>query len=272
MIKAEIVADSIGSCGNRITTVALTYPRFIHAEVMTHRVFSRNAASSRAIPVEKFIQQVQENPALPVYWGKNQKGMQAKEEVIGPIQDEAKKLILELRDISIEYSKKLLKLGLHKQITNRYLEPWFEIKTLVTSTDWDNFFGLRTDPDAQPEFLDLATKTLNVLRSNVPTLLKRNDWHLPFVKDSEKALYLPEAIKKLCTARCARVSYLNFEGTSEIEKDVNLHDMLMQDGHMSPFEHLAENMDNNNRYGNFVGWKQYRKSIPHEDNFKKFKL
>ena len=67
MIKAKIIADSINSKRCRLTSWVLEYPRFIHAEIMIHRVFSRNAASSRAIPTEKIIQNIIDDPAMPVW-------------------------------------------------------------------------------------------------------------------------------------------------------------------------------------------------------------
>ena len=159
-IKAEIIADSISPVGYRLTTFILEYPRFIHAEIMTHRVFSKNAASSRAIPIEKMIEQVETNPAMPVWWGKNQSGMQAKEELDDnnkkefyfDLGDEWSELIgydtpkqlaqevwLKARDEAIVNVHRLNKIGLHKQIANRLLEPWFNIRIILSGTDFDNF-------------------------------------------------------------------------------------------------------------------------------------
>src|SRR5579872_1789847 len=125
MIKTEIVADSISQKGHRLTTFVLEYPRMVHAELMTHRVFSKNSASSRAIPIEKFIQTIKDNPAMPEFWGKNQSGMQALEELDEEGKTEAKRLWLEARDIAIQSALKLHSMNVHKQIVNRILEPWF---------------------------------------------------------------------------------------------------------------------------------------------------
>ena|SRR3990172_10692569 len=87
MYSARILCDSesiyhkIGEHGNRLTTMEITYPRFVHSELMTHRMFSRNAASSRAIPISKMIEAVERDPVIPVWWGKNQSGMQARKEL-----------------------------------------------------------------------------------------------------------------------------------------------------------------------------------------------
>jgi thymidylate synthase ThyX len=87
MISAKIIADSISESeyGDRITTFELEYPRFIHGELMTHRLFSRNAASSRAIPINKMMDQVLTAPAMPVEWGLNKSGMQAEEMLKGQL-------------------------------------------------------------------------------------------------------------------------------------------------------------------------------------------
>lgn len=81
MYSTRVLKDSVAPCGKRLTTWELTYPRFVHAELMTHRLFSRNSASSRAIPTEKLIERVEKDPAMPIFWGKNQKGMQAEVEM-----------------------------------------------------------------------------------------------------------------------------------------------------------------------------------------------
>ena len=81
LAEVEIVADSISSHNKRITTFKLRYWRGIHAEFMTHRVFSRNAGSSRARPSQAIIDQVRNDPWGPLEWGVNKPGMQAEEEV-----------------------------------------------------------------------------------------------------------------------------------------------------------------------------------------------
>ena len=133
-ITAEIVADSISPRGKRITSVKLCYPRFIHAELMTHRVFSRNASSSRAIPVKRMIAYLRSTPAMPVFWGSNQAGMQAGEE-LAPGDIEACRMVwLAGMQSAIATAQRLMDLGLHKQIANRVLEPWAHINVLVTAT------------------------------------------------------------------------------------------------------------------------------------------
>ncbi len=277
MIEARVIKDSINWRNQRLTTFVLTYPRFIHAEIMTHRVFSRNASSSRAIPVAKMMAAIQDNPAMPVYWGKNQAGMQAAEELsdISPgswegypclsPRDTVKTIWLAGRDEELSRASRLAEAGLHKQIANRILEPWMHITVVLSGTDWDNFYWLRTDPAAQPEFRVLAEAMLEAQNASDPKSLEYGEWHLPFVSDEEQATLGLENARKASVARTARVSYNNHDGTSpDLFKDCELHDKLLTSGHNSPFEHQA--MPTNGRSGNFLGWMQYRSLIPNENH------
>lgn len=274
-IEAKIIADSISPTNARLTTFQLVYPRMVHAELMTHRVFSRNASSSRAIPVAKIIQQVIDNPAMPVYWGKNQKGMQAREELTGEALEKAKAVWLRARDKAVEQARQLVDLDLHKQIANRILEPWHHIHVVVTATDFDNFFALRCHPDAQPEIKVLAEQMADLYFANTPTELRLGMWHLPYV--SSGGLFIPSGgdkdLLKASVARCARVSYMTHDNQEPtLEKDVALYNQLLSSVHMSPFEHPATpNVDPNAYSGNFKGWIQYRKTIKGEcfTNYKK---
>lgn len=267
MIKAEIAADSITQSGNRLTTYVLIYPRFIHSEVLTHRMLSRNAASSRAIPIEKMIARIRAEPAMPYEWGKNQKGMQATELLTIDIEERAKKEWLTALKYAIRSVKKLLKLGVHKQIVNRLLEPFAHMTTLITATDFGNFFNLRAHPDAQPEFQELAYQMLELYHTSKPQVKKTGEWHLPFADKYIIENLTIEQLFKITTARAARVSYINFEGDIDHHKDYALHDNLRQSGHYSPFEHAARAMRGNKYYGNFRGWKQYRKFLVNENQY-----
>ena len=261
MIEAKIIADSVNPDGNRITTWILTYPRFIHAEFMTHRLFSRNAASSRAMPIEKVIDLVQSNPAMPEFWGVNQKGMQAAEQLGGDALNLAKHIWLLCRDESIAMARRLLNLSLHKQIANRVLEPFHHITVLATATEHENFFALRAHPDAQPEFQVLAYRMLARYLENKPQRLDWGEWHIPFGDQMSSDLLLGDRLK-VATARAARISYLTFEGQIDPQKDYQLHDKLMESGHWSPFEHCAYAVHPEENWAdlaNFRGWRQYRK-------------
>lgn len=257
MINAQIIADSANRCsgGKRITTFILTYPRFIHAELLTHRLFSRNSASSRAIKFEKFIQDVLENTATPIHWGKNQSGMQADLEIDDNLKQKANKIWIEARDSAIIFSEKLHSLGLHKQVVNRLLEPFFNITVLLTATEFDNFFKLRAHNAAQPEIRDLAYKMLEQYKSSIPVQKDIGEWHIPFSDKYTDGLAIEQKLK-ICTARAARLSYKTFDGEINFEKDYDLHDKLLKDGHYSPFEHAAQ--ADFGVFNNFSQWKQYR--------------
>lgn len=261
-----IIADSLAPCGKRLTTFVVTYPRFILAEINTHRQLSRNSASSRAIPVEKRIEAVINDPVVPVHWGKNQKGMQADTELDGDGTIEAMVAWYAARDDAVKHAKRLLNLGVHKQVVNRLLEPFTYVTTIVSATEWENFFSLRTHKDAQPEFRRLARHMLEEYVSSRPVPLEVGQWHLPFVEEVPVSGDDPYIISmlKIATARCARVSYLNFDGTIDPQKDYDLHDRLLAAGHMSPFEHCARAEEFPGRSGNFVGFTQYRKTIKGE--------
>lgn len=266
MIQAKVIADSVSTAGVRITTLELQYPRFIHGEVMTHRVFSRNAMSSRAIPVAKMIEQVRKDPAMPIHWGKNQPGMQANEQLEGHALQAVQACWMQAADAAAGLAEAMQAYGAAKQVANRILEPFQWMRTLVTSTEWDNFFELRAHPDAQPEFHELALQMQAAMGSSEHVLrAPGNDvgsWHLPYILDSERALYRPDILVKLSTARCARVSYLTHDGeTPDVQKDLALYDRLVGSRplHASPAEHQACALSiGATKSRNFRGWTQHR--------------
>jgi thymidylate synthase ThyX len=261
MITAEIIKDSLNThSGNRITTFILTYPRFIHSELMTHRTFSRNAASSRAIPVEKMMDAIWDNPAVPVEWGTTQKGMQAGPPLAPELETLAKELWWDGLANTMGIVKELLRLGLHKQIANRLLEPWAHMTTLVTATEYGNFFRLRAHPDAQPEFQELAFTMLDLYLQHEPIRMEPGEYHIPFDPGEEVDLRSRLAV---ATARAARISYTTHDGDHSVESDVKLHDRLLASGHMSPFEHAAQAHSSPfaRQWANFRGWVPYRSMV-----------
>lgn len=293
-ISAKVIAHSRPSWAtegsNDLFSLELTYPRFIHAEFMTHRVFSRNASSSRAIPTAKLTQSVVDDPAIPVEWGLNQPGMQA----IFRLGDEEAREVEEewlqgMRD-AVSLSHWLHSRRVHKQIANRPIEPWSHITVVVTATEWDNFFALRDHAAAQPEIRVLAGAMRAVMAASTPTVLKPGEWHTPYALQSDYDDDITAAYRGITSvAGCARVSYKNHDSTARtLEKDQALHDELLVAGHMSPFEHQATPMsyldlpnadpyngdhppwaagwthvDRNGQYwsGNLRGWVQYRQVV-----------
>ena len=254
-ISARIVADSISSENHRITTYELEYPRFIHAEFMTHRLFSRNAASSRAIPVKTAIQLIKENTARPSHWGKNQPGMSAKEEChaniviedVGDIHYGRKQWWDHARDQAIYHAEEFDKAGYHKQIVNRLLEPFSHIKVVCTATEYDNFFWLRKHPDAQPEIQELAERMWEARANSEPLILLTGGWHVPYFGDHghwrpgchQESLEEAIAISASC---CAQVSYRKTDDS--LEKAQTIYKRLVESKpvHASPFEHQATPM------------------------------
>jgi hypothetical protein len=267
-ISAQVVEDSITPSGSRLTTLQLTYPRFILAELNTHRVFSRNSSSSRAIPVSKMMDMVHHSPAMPVHWGKNEKGMQAREELESFEKRQAITCWISASERAIEFAKQMVTLGVHKQVVNRLLEPFQFTKTVLTSSEWDNFFELRHHEDADPNFFELARVIYIARQASMPVLLKPGEWHLPYVMDSERKILTKRERVIASTARCCRVSYLKHDGTnSTLKEDLDLHERLVgaQPRHSSPAEHQAtpKGWFTSKRYsGNFSqDWVQYRKLI-----------
>lgn len=262
MYEVRVIADSVGPSGIRITTIQMRYWRAIHAEFMTHRAFSRNASSSRAIPVKTMLKQVWNNPAGPLHWGQNRPGMQAKFELTGWRRRTAQLLWRGAAKTACVFAWGLMKLGMHKQVANRILEPFQYISVIVTATDWDNFFKLRDHPDAQPEIQHLAQLIRQAMNHSVPKYLNQHEWHLPYVTDEERAIHSVDILRKLSTARCARVSYLTHDGQKpDVEKDIKLHDRLVvaKPIHASPAEHQAMALPSSTTtFRNFRGWMQYR--------------
>lgn len=263
-MRVSLLLDSISPAGKRITTYQLEYPRFIHAELMTHREFSRNASSSRAISTERLLAKADADLVTPIKFGKEEPGMQATNALVEEIAQKAAGMWKRAYKSAKEYAEGLRRLGVHKQHTNRLLEPFTNITVLVTSTEWSNFFALRCDAAAQPEIRRLAHLMLYQYYTSLPTPLEIGEWHIPFIQENDGLLDLDTRIK-VSVARCARVSYLNHDGVREIPKDVALHDRLLAAGHMSAFEHIAQCVEDPTLHsGNFIGWLQYRKTIPTE--------
>lgn len=275
-ISAKIVADSLSPSGKRITTYELEYPRFIHAEFMTHRLFSRNAASSRAIPVPKMIENIKINTAMPIHWGANQPGMQADNECdthigvgLDSVAYSRESWWKIARDSAIASSKAYNAAGYHKQIVNRLLEPFQFIKVVCTATEYDNFFWLRNHKDAQPEIKELAACMWEAQEQSKPTSLGYNCWHVPYYEGNYgngvwkssgycRAEHGEDLVDSLLDAKigghtlsealkvsascCAQVSYRLTDQT--LDKALKIYDMLVNSKpvHASPFEHQATPM------------------------------
>jgi thymidylate synthase ThyX len=289
-MQVKVIEDSISKFGDRLTTLQVEYPRFILPQMNTHRVFSRSYSSSRAIPIQKLIDEVRASPAMPVYWGKNKPGMQASEELTEEDIEYCKLEWIEAAINAADSAEYLLNKGLHKQTANRLLEPFLNVRGVITATEWDNFFKLRIHPTAQPEICKLATLMKEARDASTPKQLGDYEMHLPYVSKEERSSVLAVDLPKISAARCARASYNKHDGSNpSVEEDLELFNQLAKrpytdkrgqvydindSCHLSPLEHSAEpalfreyswargqtHTDGIGRpwSGNFKGWIQYR--------------
>ena len=263
-ITAEILADSISESGVRLTTFVIEYPRIILAELNTHRMLSKNSASSRAIPFKRMLEQLN---GRPVRFGANQSGMQDKGEdydVQIRLEDENGSYFYtqlevweEAKDTATNFAKAFHEAGYHKQVYNRFLEPFQMMKTVISGTEWDNFFWLRDHDAADPSIAELARVMRIAREESVPKLLMPSEWHLPYLRTmqlEDGAIYgdwvddltfieysLQDAIKVSC-ARCCAVSYRNKD--YNLEKCLEVYERLVGDDrkHASALEHCATPM------------------------------
>lgn len=336
--SAKIIRDSITRRGHRLTTFEIEFPRIVLAEYNTHRVLSRNSASSRAIPVKKQLKKVLAEPFVPDQFGRNTKGMSP--DLDRPLTEmelqEGTHYWFEARDAAVEQAIKMLigatamsklckdqtgklwtktaksnrfsslcavvdalptdltdpeqvegvlglsvndLLNIHKQYPNRLLEPFMWHTVITSGTEWSNFFALRANPQAQREIMLVAQLMKDAFEQGRPDELSVEQYHLPLLDETNPidAEVLGRSIDEailVSIGRCARVSYLTHNGTRDPGEDVRLANSLSANGHMSPFEHVArpmtdEEYERHEFLGNFRGWVQVRKNIPNEDDFTK---
>jgi len=282
MYDAKILADSVSKAGHRLTTFQITFPRFVLAEFNTHRVLSRNSASSRAIPVLKRIESILAAPFVPAAFGAAKGGMQAGDDLEESVQSDCRDVWLEAMEDAVKHARRLERSGVHKQWANRLLEPFAWHTVIVTATEWENYWALRVSEMAQPEIFTVSAQMQKLYDAHKPTLVDLQDplpYHLPLVGtdygDNYGSLVInPGGAVRLCVARCARVSYLTHDGVRDPKADEGLYEKLRGNGHMSPTEHAARPMTSTELRlatdgfcGNFRGWIQHRKEIPGEAVF-----
>ncbi len=279
---AKIITDSIYRNGPRLTTFEVCFHRFVLAEANTHRVFSRNSASSRAIPLRKQLEKVENDPAQPVIWASEQRGMQGGDEIDAP--GYATTAWEKAAWQAAQSAAALGGLGVHKSIANRLLEPFLMHTAVITATAYDNFFMLRCDPLAQPEIRLVAEMMKAAYDESVPVELEMGQWHLPYLREGEEQEILTEGFdpRHISSARCARTSYETQAGVRDLNEDVRLYGNLTINGHASPLEHVATPSPYNLHevgvpvfdwevtdvlktktltlplYGNLLGWHQHR--------------
>ena len=280
--SARILADSKAWNGERLTTMELVFPRFILAEMNTHRAFSRNSASSRAVPVLRLTNKVMDDPFIPQAWGSNRRGMQAGPEVENPVLME-RFWEYAARD-AVQHARDLLGWNVHKQLANRILEPFLWHTAIFTGTKdaWNSFFHLRCHWAAQPEMAELAFLAAEAYLDGFPIYRDKGEWHLPLVDAEERSRWQGRTLKSgtpvlaaVSAARCARVSYLTHDGRKSLLADLRLYRRLRnprypqrpsedEPQHLSPLEHpavcLHHRMDTDSNFGKSV-WMQHRKQL-----------
>lgn len=285
---ARVIADSTYRDGVRLTTMEVRFHRFVLSEFNTHRVFSRNSASSRAIPIHKQLRKLAEGIAAPLEWPTEQPGMQGGADLDAAASADAARLWMELADQSIAVAGRLGDLGLHKSVTNRLLEPFMWHTVVVTSTAWWNFFAQRSSALAQPEIRVVSELMQAAFDASRPTELLEGQWHLPYVQPDEFADVADDwsDLAQISAARCARTSYLTQAGQRDRHLDLELYARLVtaRPAHWSPLEHVATPWPDNcasselafsdidgkpqtihvehlPRVGNLLGWRSLRTEV-----------
>lgn len=260
-ITATVIADSTSENNTRLVTLEIEYPRFILAELNTHRMLSKNSASSRAIPVDRMLELQRLAWAQPVEWGKNQAGMQAQELVDEIVAVDCASIWRQARDDMHERARELQEYKVHKQVVNRLTEPWQIMKTVISATEWDNLWLLRCHADAQPEFQELARTMRRAIDHSKPQTLRAGEWHLPYVEHWGGSYWLDdveltvEDALELSVSCCAQVSYRRLDQTLVKAKQIYQRLIESEPAHLSPTEHQATPIATN-PYAEGTEWPQ----------------
>ena len=299
---AKIVLDSVTPAGARLTTFQITLPRIVLAEFNTHKMVSKNSASSRAIPVKKRVAQVRAEPFVPSAFARNTRGMQpAAAPLEGDDHDRALWIWLSAIESMIDHASHLADVEVHKQIANRLIEFCSYWTIVATATEWSNMFALRDHPHAQDEIRDPMHLAKELYEKSEPVFVPSGEWHLPYVTGYSIGSpadgrpfdasaqpgpgWTQAELVQMSAGRCAAVSYLNQENQLDPHGDVaRCAERLVPNGHMSPLEHPAQSLTRTqwqamaramaNEWierrvpvGNLWGWRQFRKTIEGEHDF-----
>lgn len=272
MISAKVIEDTLNVPANvRITTYECVVPKWLIAEINTHRMLARNSASSRAVPTKTIIERVKSDPYIPLEWRYRnpEGGMQAGELMSEEDAEKALDDWLFARDAVLEFVEDLEGIKTAKEHVNRLMEPWMWTTVVMTATEWDNYFQLRgPDGGAQPEFKALVAAQIEARKESYPRRVfgmegyheRETDlWHLPYITADERFQYRPEILPRLSAARCARVSYFRQGEQQSIQKELERCDSLIENGHWSPLEMPCRIDPDGGWYGPFRGWKPFRK-------------
>jgi hypothetical protein len=245
--EATILADSISPAGVRLTTFKTVYPRMIHSEMLRHRMFSHSVASSRAIPPEKMMREIEGYDFIPNF-NKRVKGMGVGDPLESWEANVARSAWLDSRDVALKSARQLIELNVDKSRINRLLEPFMWVTDIITATEWSNFFALRQPsgngpvPDqnfpAQPEFQIIARMMRDAMDKSQPESLLEGEWHTPLapgIDSSDDA----EIRAKISAGRCARASFDKQDEQESSQTSLNRCEFLINSGHWSPMEHVA---------------------------------
>lgn len=274
-VTAQILADSVDIYGNRITSFELVYPRIVHSELMTHRVFSKNSASSRAIPVKRMNEIIREDIARPVHFGQNQSGMQDAGEHFELINGYTPAEWWDLAVLSAtKFSDAFDEAGYHKQVCNRLTEAGQHMKVVLTTTCIDNWFNLRNHEAADPTIHMLAVCMLEAFKDSTPRILHKNEWHMPYYGDGfwsedkdgrdQLGFTLSEALR-ISSSCCAQVSYRRLDDSLEKANDVFARLVESEPVHASPTEHQATPIEVDEEYVHAVGFYEWPEGVTHLD-------
>lgn len=274
MYSAKMILHSCGPSGCEIATMEVCYPLAVHWDFLRHQIFSmyeqsHSVASNRAIPTKTYLRRIIDDPAEPLWWGKNQPGMVAQEEMAGWRLVVGKRVHVFVRWVAIVGAFIMYKLGFHKEVANWHVMPSAWVTQIVTATDWENFDALRIHPSARAEMCKIATMMRDCRNASTPQELKAGEWHLPYATEFKPNTADPNTAWRVSAGRCARVSLLKQGEVRAIVLEVEKAEALKCDGHMSPFDHPAQALATAERVGNLRGFKSARKFIPNEDNFAK---
>lgn len=266
--SARVIADSVSAVtGDRLTTLEVHMHRFMLVDFNTHRALSRNSSSSRALSVERQLQRLTDQTAMPLLWPGERKGMQGGPPLPTERVSAARQTWLRARDEAMAAARTLADLGVHRSVVNRLLEPFMVQTIVVSATDWDNFFAQRlppqdgSEPLAQAEIVYAAVAMRKAMLASEPTKLTLGQYHLPYLQDWELTTLPTDQAIMASVARCARTSYLNQDGVRDVAKDVALYQRLVtaKPPHWSPLEHVATPAARREPVlGNFTGWHQAR--------------
>lgn len=250
-MEVKVLLDSVNPYTNvRLTTLHCVYPQFIHQQVLTHRMFSRNSSSLRAISFDRASEEFE---IVYPTWTEEKKGMQGNIITDEDKQDLASSYVDCMYNDVRHWCKKLESLGVHHQDINNYLRPFQNIHTVITATDFENFFQQRLHESTKPDMQRLAQLIYTALEESKP---EENCHHAPMLNDLWDSTFSNEQLYLISAARLARISY--FKWQDDPQKDLELAKKLIENNHPSPFEHIAFAQQDNEYYGNFKSWKQLR--------------